>query len=197
MVQRSSLLVLDEAFDGLDKDSRAELQRVLEAVFEDKSKTLVTRKHWIFHGFTALMKRFANCCQVMIAHRVEDLTPVPTHALLLGQGPKGTACSAADFNWSGVLWSQLGDLRSFQGAGRWAEMKEPVSRFLQVRLRSGIGKCGAWSAQADRIAAASLASGSSQPSSRLATPEAGCPCSSVRKEAKRSQMMPPVITRIA
>ncbi|CAE7638792.1 modF [Symbiodinium sp. KB8] len=110
LLQQSSLLVLDEAFDGLDKDSRAELQRVLEAVFEDKSKTLV-----------------------MIAHRVEDLTPVPTHALLLGQGPKGTACSA----------------------GSWAEMKEPVSRFLQ----------------ADRIAAASLASGSSQPSSRPATPE--------------------------
>ena len=48
VVARSSLLVLDEAFDGLDKDSRAELQSVLEAVFEDKSKTLVPRKRWIF-----------------------------------------------------------------------------------------------------------------------------------------------------
>ena len=33
----------------------------------------------------------------MIAHRVEDLTPVPTHALLLGQGPSGTGCSAWDY----------------------------------------------------------------------------------------------------
>ena len=55
VVARSSLLVLDEAFDGLDKDSRAELQSVLEAVFEDSKtlKALVPRKRWIFCVFTA------------------------------------------------------------------------------------------------------------------------------------------------
>ena len=41
-----------------------------------------------------------------------------------------------------------------------------------------LASSGPWSVQADKIAAASAASGSSQPSSRLATPEAGCPGSS-------------------
>lgn len=41
-VPRPSLLILDEAFDGLDKNSRIELASMLESFFDDSPRALVT-----------------------------------------------------------------------------------------------------------------------------------------------------------
>lgn len=62
------LLVLDEAFDGLDVASRAALAGVLET------------------SYTSAL--------ALIAHRPADLLLQPTHALLLGQGPDGLGYTA-------------------------------------------------------------------------------------------------------
>ena len=82
----------------------------------------------------------------MIAHRVEDLTPVPTHALLLGQGPKGTACSAVDFKWFGVrvaanLKLGISEALKVLAVGPRCGNPSPGScRCEMVRLRSVVGK---------------------------------------------------------
>ena len=63
-----ALLVLDEAFDGLDADSRAGLRDVLLSTHEQEIR---------------------GRALLLIAHYKEDLVPAPTHALLLGQGSSG------------------------------------------------------------------------------------------------------------
>jgi len=61
------LLVLDEAFDGLDSQSRDDLREVLLRTLDADGGRRT--------GALAL-----------IAHHPDDLVPPPTHALLLGQG---------------------------------------------------------------------------------------------------------------
>ena len=71
------LLVLDEAFDGLDDRSRDELRDVLLASLSDQSS---------HSGALAL-----------IAHHRDDLVPPPTDVLLLGQGESGTEYRVGDW----------------------------------------------------------------------------------------------------
>ncbi|CAJ1421446.1 unnamed protein product, partial [Effrenium voratum] len=85
LLKRPSLLVLDEAFDGLDVTSRKELASQVQSFFEGSQRALV-----------------------MILHRAEDLAPLPSHALLLGQGPEQTSYCA----------------------GAWEDMERQVRAFL-------------------------------------------------------------------
>ena len=78
------LLVLDEAFDGLDHQSRDELRAVL-------LRTL--------HEPTAAARRTGALA--LIANHPDDLVPPPTHALLLGQGTDGTGYAYDE--WSRML----------------------------------------------------------------------------------------------
>lgn len=70
LLQPPKLLVLDEAFDGLDVRTRAELGGVLRKVYSGEG---------------------ANSSVVLIAHRIEDLLIEPSHVLMLGAGEDGTA----------------------------------------------------------------------------------------------------------
>ena len=76
-----SLLVLDEAFDGLDVRSRDTLRDLLRSVYGDGGSPPATT------GALAL-----------IAHRTDDLVLAPTHALLLGQGTDGTGYQSGDWS---------------------------------------------------------------------------------------------------
>ena len=69
LLSRSRLLVLDEAFDGLDEASRAELDRAIRTALSSEER--------------------GESAAVLISHLPEELVPTPTHALLLGQGGDG------------------------------------------------------------------------------------------------------------
>lgn len=78
LLSPSSLLVLDEAFDGLDESSRRKLSDVLQAV--------LATEEW------------SKSSLALITHRREDYEGLsPTHALLLGQGVDGTSYEVGDW----------------------------------------------------------------------------------------------------
>lgn len=124
---RPSLLILDEAFDGLDKSSRVELASMLESFFDESPRALVTFPKALAYPWCFLIVMtlsmfcqfvwmlFMHCVcrfvpshvglprsKVMIVHRLEDLVPLPSSVLLLGQGD-GTdhRLSAA---WWDIIW---------------------------------------------------------------------------------------------
>ena len=100
------LTVLDEAFDGLDASSRDELRDVLLASFEEVAN----------EGAAADDGASQRHALALIAHHEADLVPSPTHALLLGQGPR------------------VGDYQ----AGEWRAMAPAVKAFFaSQRLRAG------------------------------------------------------------
>eukprot|EP01051_Picozoa_sp_SAG22_P013242 SAG22_NODE_1460_length_4373_cov_4.000702_2_plen_509_part_00 len=83
LLQPPRLLVLDEAFDGLDVVSRRKLRDLLGSVYDSGE----------YNPWTEDCHR-ATGALVLIAHRPDDLVIEPTHALLLGQGDDGTGyCS--------------------------------------------------------------------------------------------------------
>eukprot|EP00435_Cladocopium_sp_Y103_P020124 s3567_g4.t3 len=110
LLKEPSLLILDEAFDGLDKSSRVELASMLESFFDESPRALV-----------------------MIVHRLEDLVPLPTSVLLLGQGGDGTdhRFSAALVNHVLCRFRDCLDLDPAAGVGPWSQMEARVKSFLQ------------------------------------------------------------------
>ncbi|CAK9029220.1 ABC transporter ATP-binding protein ModF (Photorepair protein PhrA) [Durusdinium trenchii] len=119
LLKEPSLLILDEAFDGLDKNSRIELASMLESFFDDSPRALV-----------------------MIVHRLEDLVPLPTHTLLLGRGADNTGYSVGP-------WSEKKDeVRTFlqdsssldlpsSRLAQPAETGEPLVEFKDVTIEYG------------------------------------------------------------
>ena len=74
LLSRSKLLVLDEAFDGLDAASREGLTGAVREALSSEAG--------------------ASSAAVLIAHLPEELAPQPTHALMLGQGADQTGYHA-------------------------------------------------------------------------------------------------------
>eukprot|EP00928_Gymnodinium_smaydae_P076139 TRINITY_DN59126_c0_g1_i1.p1 TRINITY_DN59126_c0_g1~~TRINITY_DN59126_c0_g1_i1.p1 ORF type:complete len:633 (+),score=65.85 TRINITY_DN59126_c0_g1_i1:75-1973(+) len=73
------LLVLDEAFDGLDTCSRDRLHEVL--------RTVLATKAW------------SRSAMALVTHKKEDCDGIlPTHALVLGRGPDGTSYHAGSWD---------------------------------------------------------------------------------------------------
>ena len=105
------LVVLDEAFDGLDAQSRDELRDVLlQTLAEDAGNG----------GALAL-----------IAHHLDDLVPAPTHALLLGRGATGVEYCVGD-------WSSMeGTVAAFFESQR---LQEASSRRARPATNEGGGQ---------------------------------------------------------
>jgi len=102
------LLVLDEAFDGLDSQSRDDLREVLLRTLDADGGRRT--------GALAL-----------IAHHPDDLVPPPTHALLLGQGEGRT----------GFLGGEWREMAATVGAYFDSQRLASSARPPRPRLRRG------------------------------------------------------------
>ena len=78
LLSPAPLLVLDEAFDGLDQSSMQELHKMVL----DEVRSTGQRKR----------------AMMLITHREEDLDTPPSHVLLLGQGATRTSYRIGDWN---------------------------------------------------------------------------------------------------
>jgi molybdate transport system ATP-binding protein len=77
LLSKSRLLVLDESFEGLDERSQGEFKHAIASAFVSNYDQTV----------------------VNICHREDDLAAVlPTHALLLGQGERGSGWCCGNWN---------------------------------------------------------------------------------------------------
>lgn len=114
LLSPSQLLVLDEAFDGLDVASRQKLSNVLRAT--------LGRHEW------------SKSALALITHRKEDYEGLsPTHALLLGQGTDGT-------NYEVGEWSAMeGDVNAYfesqhasEHNSQWSQLKRRTRKAVCV-----------------------------------------------------------------
>ena len=82
LLSRPPLLILDEALDGLDAYSMADLRALLQDLYSTAGQG----------GAGG-----AEQALVVVSHHQEDLLPLPSHALLLGQGSEGSGYHAGDW----------------------------------------------------------------------------------------------------
>jgi len=125
----SSLLVLDEAFDGLDERSRHKLQELIQSVLQTEP--------------------WHQSALAMITHRHEDYEGLaPSHALLLGQGEDNTEYTLGE--WGAVQADVATYFESQHQENHWSppavaplvpsteaslEPRDPLIEFNQVSIR--------------------------------------------------------------
>lgn len=111
LLSPSRLLVLDEAFDGLDVASRQKLRDVLQ--------TVLKRDEW------------RRSALAVITHRREDYEGLsPTHALLLGQGVNGTEYNIG--NWDAMKSAVDTYFESQHAAEQAAQWSQTRRRRLEI-----------------------------------------------------------------
>jgi molybdate transport system ATP-binding protein len=106
LLSPSRLLVLDEAFDGLDVASRKKLRDVLQ--------TVLKREEW------------SRSALAVITHRREDYEGLsPTHALLLGQGINGTEYQVGEWDsMTSAVDTYFESQHAAEQAAQWSQARQ-------------------------------------------------------------------------